>query len=595
MRLRADGATTVIDVRSKSRVGRATWAPTRSGSRRSGRSSRPGRSEPRERGGLRPAVVGLAARRAHDLVDEDEELGKLVAGDVRARRLAELGFGGPLALAQLDQRRHLLAPAVVRRAHHHGVVHRRVMLEGVLDLLGEDLLSARVDRDRVAPEQAQQALLVEAGAVARDRVAHAVHHRERLRGLRLVLVVAERHGAAAGQPALLGGAGLEQPREVGLQHHVAGREREVSRAGATPGHAELHRLRAALGGAQRVEDAHLGEQLEELLLERRGQDGSARGEQLEGGEIVAALAQLIRERPAEGIAHDRERVDLLALDRRPDVVRVEVARLALHHDRAADVPHVEGHPVRRAVHEGRSRERPDPARLRALDDLLERAGIAGVERGAQDVFLPPEHALGHAGGAARVEHVEVVGREVGAGRPGLGRGERLLVVEGSGQERLARAVLHLEPEPHLREAAADAREDRREARVEDDRARVGVVEEVLELLVDVAVVHVQGDAARLERADHPLEILVSVVEIERDVRLPGLPVAQLAARRAAAQPRAPQHAREPPRAIRELRPAEPAVAEDQALALRDRRGDRLVDRGQVEHRAVSEEGEPRLP
>ena len=57
------------------------------------------------------------------------------------------------ALAQLDERRHLLAPALVRRADHHRVVHVGVMLERVLDLLGEDLLAAGVDRDRVAAEQ----------------------------------------------------------------------------------------------------------------------------------------------------------------------------------------------------------------------------------------------------------------------------------------------------------------------------------------------------------------------------------------------------------------------------------------------------------
>ena len=112
------------------------------------------------------------------------------------RRRAELGLGGPLALAQLHEGRHLLAPALVRRAHDHGVVDRGVVLERLLDLLGEDLLAAGVDGDRVAAEQAQLAVRVDAGAVARHRVAHAVHHREGLRGLLGVLVVAERHGAA---------------------------------------------------------------------------------------------------------------------------------------------------------------------------------------------------------------------------------------------------------------------------------------------------------------------------------------------------------------------------------------------------------------
>jgi hypothetical protein len=55
--------------------------------------------------------------------------------------------------------------------------------------------------------------------------------------------------------------------------------------------------------------------------------------------------------------------------------------------------------------------------------------------------------------------------------------------------------------------------------VVDHRARARVLEQVDELLVDVAVVHVHGHAARLERAEHAFEIFVAVVEIERDVIL----------------------------------------------------------------------------
>ena len=58
-----------------------------------------------------------------------------------------------------------------------------------------------------------------------------------------------------------------------------------------------------------------------------------------------------------------------------------------------------------------------PPRLHALGDLgvrlrLDAAGPAAAERGDEDVGLAPEHALRHAGRAAGVEDVEIVGRRL---------------------------------------------------------------------------------------------------------------------------------------------------------------------------------------
>ena len=52
----------------------------------------------------------------------------------------------------------LLAPALAGPADDHGVGHRRVRGEGLLDLLGEHLLAAGVDRDRVAAQQVERAV-----------------------------------------------------------------------------------------------------------------------------------------------------------------------------------------------------------------------------------------------------------------------------------------------------------------------------------------------------------------------------------------------------------------------------------------------------
>jgi hypothetical protein len=64
----------------------------------------------------------------------------------------------------------------------------------------------------------------------------------------------------------------------------------------------------------------------------------------------------------------------------------------------------------------------------------------------------------------------------------------------------------------------------REARVKNHRASVGVVEQIDQLRVDIAIVDVERGGPCLERAEHPFEIFVAVVEIEPDVILTGFPV-----------------------------------------------------------------------
>ena len=53
--------------------------------------------------------------------------------------------------------------------------------------------------------------------------------------------------------------------------------------------------------------------------------------------------------------------------------------------------------------------------------------------------------------------------------------------------------------------------------MEEQRFGVGVVEQVDELVFEVAVVHVHRDAAHLERRVHALDVLVAVVEVRRDL------------------------------------------------------------------------------
>ena len=158
----------------------------------------------------RPAVVGLAARAALDDRHADDRLRELVARHVVRGRLAQVVVAWVAASAELDDGHDLLAPSLARAADHHHVEHGRVALEGLLDLLGEHLLAAGVDGDRVAAQELQRPVGEHPGPVAGHRVADAVDHREGAGGLRRVAEVPARHPAGLGEPAELGVAGASR-------------------------------------------------------------------------------------------------------------------------------------------------------------------------------------------------------------------------------------------------------------------------------------------------------------------------------------------------------------------------------------------------
>ncbi len=248
----------------------------------------------------------------------------------------------------------------------------------------------------------------------------------------------------------------------------------------------------------------------------------------------------------------------------------------------------ERRPVAGAVHEGRCGERAvqvavGGARHHLVDGrdrLL--AGNASAHGGEEDVRLAPQHALRHAGRAAGVDHVEVVVARAQRERRVAARRQGVLVVARARQQRLAAAVGDLEQEHRRRQLRQDPRQHRREARVVDERAHAGVAQQVDELVLDVAIVDVEGDGARLRAADHRLEVLVAVVEIETDVILAGLPGRERGALAMAAEPRVGEQVREPPTADRELAPGQTSARGDDGLALGDRGGDGFVQIGERE-------------
>ena len=125
-----------------------------------------------------------------------------------------------------------------------------------------------------------------------------------------------------------------------------------------------------------------------------------------------------------------------------------------------------------------------------------------------------------------------------------------------------------------------------EGRVEDDRRGAGVVEQVAQLLGDVAVVHVERRDPGLVGAEHRLDVLVAVVEVAGEVVLPALVPAERAPLGVGAEPGADQVVGQPVGALGHLAVGEPSVAPHDALAVGDGGADRVVHVSEVELHAT---------
>src|SRR3979490_2508092 len=117
---------------------------------------------------------------------------------------------GRRPLAGLHDGDDALTPARIGHAHHDGVEHGVVPLEGGFDFFRVHLLATGVDGDGPSPEECDRAVVLDAGVVTRYRPAHAVPPRERRRRLLRILVVPEWDTAPAGELAHDAGAGRAQ-------------------------------------------------------------------------------------------------------------------------------------------------------------------------------------------------------------------------------------------------------------------------------------------------------------------------------------------------------------------------------------------------
>ena len=131
-----------------------------------------------------------------------------------------------------------------------------------------------------------------------------------------------------------------------------------------------------------------------------------------------------------------------------------------------------------------------------------------------------------------VEDQQIVGRSSprGVNAAHAPVGEKL-IVHGKRGRRMA-GLGNSDPKFDFRQRGANLLHRWREGRVEHDRLRVGVVEEIDELIGHIAVVRIDRRKARLEGGEIGLKVFRGVVEIGGDLGLPGQPTVQKPARQA---------------------------------------------------------------
>ncbi len=190
------------------------------------------------------------------------------------------------------------------------------------------------------------------------------------------------------------------------------------------------------------------------------------------------------------------------------------------------------------------------------DDAVERLGARAAEALDVGVAVAPQHALGHARGAAGVQDVEVV--RAPRRRPG-----------GRATTPASASSYHTAPgSSSLPESSATCRitrsvgQGRRAPRRASGAKRLCTTmavarasrQQVAQLVGDVAVVDVERGDPRLERAEHRLEVLVAVVQVDAEVVLPALVVGQVGTLDVAPEALAEEVVGQPPGALGDLSP-----------------------------------------
>jgi len=108
------------------------------------------------------------------------------------------------------------------------------------------------------------------------------------------------------------------------------------------------------------------------------------------------------------------------------------------------------------------------------------------------------------------------------------------------------------------------------------------VQEIDQLFVDVAIVDVDGGRSSLESPEHSLEILDTVVKIERNVILPGFVIRERGTLDTATEPARLEVDGETARPSRHLAVRDLSPRQRDTDAIRNRDSDRFMHAGEIE-------------
>ena len=185
----------------------------------------------------------------------------------------------------------------------------------------------------------------------------------------------------------------------------------------------------------------------------------------------------------------------------------------------------------------------------------------------------PQHALGHPGGAAGVEHVQVVGGRFDRWRLRCAGPDDRFVVDGAVHQVVARFVGDLDQHPQFRQLGQNVGDAGRERRVVQQRGGAGVREQVVQLVLHIPVVDVERGDPSTPRAEHPLDVLRPVVGVDAQQVLADLVTGEVRALRLATQPTRVKIGREAVRPLDDLGVGVAAVALDDEVPVPDHGGD----------------------
>ena len=142
------------------------------------------------------------------------------------------------------------------------------------------------------------------------------------------------------------------------------------------------------------------------------------------------------------------------------------------------------------------------------------------QRAEVEVLLPPDNSLGHPGGPAGIEHIEVVARSHWQAAAVTARYRQLVFVGASGTRS---AVLKNEAPPHHLRPMAAFLDQAAEGSLVDDCHELSILCHVFEFWRHIAIIQIDRHGPRLEATNHHLKEFDAGYEIGHLQSHQGLP------------------------------------------------------------------------